>query len=434
MKHRLEKLLSWLAVRILSKYKPRIVAITGSVGKTSTRNAIETVLSANFNIHASEENYNNEIGVPLSIIGKKSAGKSVFGWLGIFLTAVRLILLYDKSYPTILILEFGADRVGDINYLAHMTRPDIGVVTDVGMVHTEFLGGLEGVIREKSALIRNLKANGYAVLNFDNPAVRKMAGETKAEAITYGFESGADTQANNLTIGTLEDFSFEPGETFSSLRFDVSYKGDVREVEIPNMLGRHQVYASLAAVVVGLQFKMTLEEIATALKNLVPTAGRMRPLPGIKGTLLIDDTYNASPMSTLAALKTLKYFDVAEGKKRVVALGDMLELGPAAAEEHADIGRQAAAVGVDMLVTVGELGRDIAQGAIAAGMNEHRVASFVTSDEVGRFLQNEINQGDIILVKGSQGARMEKITKELMAEPLQAKDLLVRQYGRWLLS
>jgi len=426
MKKFIQKLVQVKARRVVKKFKPRIVAITGSVGKTSTKNAIAAVLKTKFDVRVAEGNYNNEFGVPFAILGVESPGRSILGWL-------KILLKSEKHFPQVLVLEFGADKPGDILALCELVVPEVGAVTAITPVHVENYGSdIEKLAAEKRKLIESLPANGLAVLNADDELVRGFASASKAPVVTYGFNSG-DVRGSEQILETLEDFSFEPRETFATTKFNLVFKMDSIGVELKNALGRGQVLAALSAFAVGDYFGVSSEEIIKALSNLEPIAGRLRPLAGIKGSLIIDDSYNAAPASVSVALKVLSAFEPRENRRRIAVLGDMGELGTYSEAEHRNIGLQAATV-ADLLFCVGEKSRDLAAGAREAGMDPEKIREFSSSVEAGRHLDTEIKQGDIVLIKGSQSMRMEKVVKDVMAEPLRAGELLVRQYGKWLES
>jgi len=315
----------------------------------------------------------------------------------------------------------GADRIGDISYLTSFVKCYIGVVTAIGEipVHVEFFQSVSQVAREKSNLVRSLDKDGWAVLNFDDERVRIMANQTRARIFSYGFSENVDLRASNF-----EQYTEDPNEVVMS--FKVDYGGNTVPIRLRNILGRQQVYAVLAAVAVGLISKINLVEITQALKDYQPLPGRLRFIKGIKNSLILDDTYNASPSAMLAALDVLR---VIPGRK-IAALGDMLELGAFTEEAHRQVGAEVAKT-ADMLLAVGERAIFLADEARINGMSADKVSYFASSQGAGRFLQDSIREGDIILVKGSQGVRMEKIVKEIMAEPERAEELLVRQEAEW---
>lgn len=409
---------------ILARYKPEIIGITGSVGKTSTKEAIYTVLASKFNVRRNIKNYNNEIGVPLTIIGADSPGKSLFGWLLVFLRALKLVLFKDRSYPGILVLELGVDRPGDMAYLETIIKPKVGVVTLIGPVHLEFFGSIEKIEKEKGLLIKELPLEGWAVLNYDDERFFSLAKLGKSRRLSYGFNEKAEVRAQELV------FSFErgaSGDNLSGLNFKLSYNGSTVPVMLPRVIGRAAVYSALAAAAVGVIYEMNLVEISRALHHFNPPKGRMKLIAGVKNTLIIDDSYNASPQSAAAALETIARIPLAAAAHKFAVLGDMLELGSLSEEGHRQVGAAAVKAGVDILIVVGERARDIGRGAEAAGLERRRIFHFSDSVAARLFVQDQIRQGDLILVKGSQGVRMEKIVKEIMAEPQRAKELLVRQ-------
>lgn len=427
MKKILIDILRKLSKKIISKYQPEVIGITGSVGKTSAKEAIAQILGAKFVIRANHKNYNNEIGLPLTIIGVgKSPGRSIIGWLAVFLLATKLILKRDKNYPRLLILEMGADKPGDIKYLTEIAPCKVGVFTYVSHAHTEFFKTLKKIALEKRVIISHLKSDGFAVLNFDNDLVMAEAGETKAKIITYGFKEGASMRATDVNIMNGAD-----GRPVG-LNFKVHYAGNVVPIFLPNIISQNFINASLAGLAVGVTYGINLVDGAAALRAINPLPGHMRVLPGIKNTLVIDDSYNSSPAAAVTALQTLAELNLPTGAKRFAVLGDMLELGPETATAHREIGFKVAELGIDFLITVGEASKDTIVAAVEAGLNVDQTAGFATSAEAGKFLQSKLKEGDIALVKGSQGSRMEKVVKEVMAEPLKAKEMLVRQGEEWL--
>ena len=428
----LKKILHWklrlFSRLIIKKYHPEIVGITGSVGKTSTKENTTTILSARFNVRSSVKNYNNEIGMPLAIIGiDKTPGSSILGWMKVFFVAVKLLIKKDPHYPEILVLEMGADKPGDIRYLTEIAPCIVGVLTFISHAHTEFFKTIKKIAQEKKQIITHLNSDGLAVLNFDNEIVVQQATSTKAEVLTYGLKEGADLRATDINIIYDETTGWPKG-----LNFKVSYKGSMIPAFLPGFVAEHLISSALAGLCVGIYFGLNLVEGIETLKKQKPMPGHMCLIPGIKNTLINDDTYNSSPAPAESALNTLKQITLKPGARRYAVLGDMLELGPETENSHRAIGFKVAESGVDFLITVGEASKNTAAAAIEAGMDRDHTASFGNSGEVRRFLQEKIKTNDVILVKGSQGLRMEKIVKEIMAEPLDAPTLLVRQDGKWL--
>jgi UDP-N-acetylmuramoyl-tripeptide--D-alanyl-D-alanine ligase len=418
--------LSLFARMIIKKYQPVIIGITGSIGKTSAKEAVYCVLKDHLSVRLSQKNYNNEIGLPLTVIGAESAGRNIFGWLLVFLKALSILVFKSKKYPRALILEMGVDHPGDMAYLTSIAPPTIGIVTAVSYSHIEYFGSLVNIKKEKQVLIESLASKGLAILNYDNEATREMSTASQARVITYGLRSGADLQAQDVSYNFAKG-----GYELSGLNFKLNYNGSVVPVFMGKAMSETALYAALAAAAVGLYFEMNLVEIALALKDFSLPKGRMNVLPGIKHTFIIDDTYNSSPEAVIAALSVLSRIKIDPEASKYAVLGDMLEIGAYTEEGHRLVGRKLVESGISRLIAVGERSRDIIRGAKDAGLEDDFIFYFDSSEDAGKFLQDRIKAGDIILVKGSQGVRMEKAVKEIMAEPERAAELLVRQGKEW---
>lgn len=404
---------------VLKKYKPLIVGVTGSVGKTSTKEAIYAVLSTKFKVRRNIKNYNNEIGVPLTILDLESGNRDIKDWLKNFALAIKTILI-KSQYPEVLVLEMGADRPGDIKYLTKFVPVDVAVITAIGEipVHVEFFKTPIQIAREKFYLLQKLSVKGKAILNADDKLLLEMKNKTRAEVLTYGFGQEAELRASDV-IFTDRD---QPG-----LSLKLNFQGTLVPVRLPGILGFHQIYAILAAAAVGLVFDFNLIEIVEALSKFQPLSGRMKLISGIKNTKIIDDSYNASPSATLRALETLEKL---EAKRKIAVLGDMLELGEYTERAHRQVGQKVKEV-ADLLFLVGERVIFIADEAEKQGFDKNKIFQFSASEEAKKVVQEKIEEGDLILVKGSQSMRMEKIVEEIMAEPEKAKELLVRQEKGW---
>lgn len=426
----LEKILKYLATRVLRKFKPRIVGVTGSVGKSSTKEAIYTVLASKYRVRQNEKNYNNEIGLPLTILGMAGGGGSFLKWTAVFLRSIGVLFFSSKKkYPEILVLEMGADRPGDIKYLVDFIQPEVGVVTAIGISHLEFFKDKKQIVREKSYLVRFLNKEGLAVLNYDDEEARKMAEAVKVKKMFYGFSETADVQASDVFFG-YETVKDHEGLDISKLRgisFKLSFEGTTMPVRLTQSVGRPQIYSALAATAVGIHFGMNLLEIVSALKDFQAPAGRLNIIDGIKNTMIIEDSYNAAPQSTLAALEVLEKI---QARRKLAALGDMLELGEAAEEGHREVGKKAAQV-ANILFAIGDKAKFIADEAIRSGFDKNNVLCYDSSFEAKIPIQKALKEGDVILIKGSQGARMELISEEIMRFPDQAEKLLPRQTEEW---
>lgn len=425
MKILVAKLLATIAKQKIAKFKPKIIAVTGSVGKTSTRTAIALALGAKYRVRTPYKNYNNEFGLPLAILGELSPGMNAWGWLKLLLRAMKM-----SDMPEYLVLEYGADRPGDIGYLAKIARPDVAVITAVSAVHLANYPSWEALVDEKASLGSAVLSDGLVVLNVDDAAVAGMAPRYQAAVATYGETGQATIKESRLV--TAKEESFDTGEVFAITKAIVSYKGEEGELNLVNCVSTTLVQSSLAALVVAKHFNVSLIEACAALsKDLRPVKGRLQPVAGIKGTLLLDDSYNAAPASVLAALEALGQFTPGEAHdRRIAVLGDMAELGSRSLEEHERVGRKVAQV-ADLFIAIGPEMRIAGAAAEAAGMAADKIEFFSSSAEAGDYLDPLVKKGDVILVKGSQSMRTERVVKELMAEPLRAEELLVRQERAW---
>ncbi len=423
--------LTWEANIVLRKYKPFIVAVTGSVGKTSTKDAIFEVLKGTIQARKSMKSFNSELGVPLTVLGLENKWSSAFGWLGNIIRGFSMIL-FPTPFPQLLVLEVGADHPGDIKRITSWLTPDITVVTRIPdlPVHVEYFSSPEEVKKEKSELVKAIKQTGVFVANADDPAVVEMSALTRAHMITYGFGETAMIRGSKPQIAYRE----KDGRNYPvGMMFQIDHHGDEYPVLLMNIIGDHACTAALAACAVGVARGIPMTHIIASLSVLETPRGRMRIIAGKNGSTIIDDSYNSSPVALLAALETLKTIDA---NHRIAVLGDMLELGTYANTEHWNIGRTVGSW-VDQLVTVGQRSRGIAEGAKTAGLLEGKIRTFINSKDAGEWLLSEIKTGDVILVKGSQGSgenmiRMERAIKEIMAHPEDAGKLLVRQESEWL--
>jgi UDP-N-acetylmuramoyl-tripeptide--D-alanyl-D-alanine ligase len=419
------KILQWKLKKVAQltvwRYRPGVVGVTGSVGKTSTKMAIAAVLGGGRAVRASKGNLNTALGLPLAIVGDwpeeslalvsrdTPPGERLFAKLRFWFTVLvrswwNLLTMPRSRYPEVLVLEYGADRPGDIRRLLGIARPNVAVVTAIGEtpVHVEFYQNAGAVAREKARLIERLPAAGFAILNRDDAAVMDLRGRTPAHVVTFGF--GADSDVRIVRFEHRVEHGIPVG-----ISFKLGYGGDVVPVRLDGVFGRPAAYAAAAAAAVGLVFGMNLVAISEALKSFRPVHGRMELLPGIKGSRVIDDSYNASPLSVKAALEALKDLPAL---RRVAVLGDMLELGGVGMEAHREVGRFAGQF-ADLLVTVGERAKFIAEGAKSVGLPRGSIRLFETADEavgpVGRFIRT----GDLVLVKGSRAMELEKVVEEL---------------------
>jgi UDP-N-acetylmuramoyl-tripeptide--D-alanyl-D-alanine ligase len=418
------------ARRAIQLNRPEVIAITGSVGKSSAKEAIGALFAGDPSVRVSPKNFNSEIGLPLAVLELPNGHRSALKWLQVLRLASKRSRKADPSFPRTLVLEMGVDHPGDMAKLVDIAPPNVAVVTAIGESHYEFFGSLEAITNEKMRLVEALHKDGVAVLNRDDKEVWDARGRARGKVVSYGFHEEADVRCLEGSMRYEADPAKDPGT-----HAKVSYAGSLVPFFFPGVLGGHSLYAPLAAAAVGVARGMNLVDISAKLRSYVPPAGRMRAIPGIKRTMLIDDTYNAAaPRSVKAALAVLAGYPVVSPSddKRIAVLGDMLELGAISVEAHREVGRAAVAGHLDMLVFVGQRMAEAHQASLEAGAPPDRTYHFATPEEAGRFVQERMKQGDVVLVKGSQGMRMEKVVRELMADPLRASELLVRQDPEWM--
>jgi len=424
MKNLLKYILKTFAKLILVRNKPIIIGITGSVGKTTTKDVIYSILSTRFRVRKNLKNYNNEIGLPLTVIGAESAGKSFSGWFKVFSQALSLVVARDKDYPEILILEMGIDRPGDMKYLLSIVSPRISIVTRMGHSHMEFFGSTERIKNEKGLLVKCLPSSGWAILNYDDEKTMSLANQSKAKILSYGFKEGARVRAGNISKPDLYDKN-------GGISFELIYNNSAYPAQIGYAIGKTAVYSALAGAATGIALGMDIKEIVNNLTTFKLPPGRMNLLKGVKGSFIIDDTYNSSPQSAIAALETMGELALHKDAEKIAVFGDMLELGSFSEEGHKEVGKKAADIKLDKLVIIGKEAELIGDGAHNAGMSESDIFLFQEPDRAAVFLKNMLREGDLVLIKGSQGARMEKVVKGIMIEPERAEELLVRQGKEW---
>jgi UDP-N-acetylmuramoyl-tripeptide--D-alanyl-D-alanine ligase len=358
-----------------SRLAVKVIGITGSVGKSTTKEIVADVLGQRFRVLKSPGNLNNEIGLPLSLL--------------------RLTEEHERA-----VLEMGFYVPGEIALLCKLAQPHIGVITNIGTVHAERAGSQEAIAQGKAELVQSLPSapQGVAILNYDDPWVLGMAEKTQAKVFFYGLSPQAHLWADGIEGLGLE-----------GIRFRLHYRHETLHLRAP-LIGRHSVHTALRAAAVGLVEGLTWQEIVAGLHS-ERTQLRLVSVRSDVGALILDDTYNASPESTLAALNLL---DELSGRK-IAVLGDMLELGPYEQEGHEAVGARAADV-VDELITVGERGRLIANAAWQAGLSKKVISVCSDNQQVIDYLRNRLRVDDVVLVKGSRGMRMDLIVAALEAK------------------
>ncbi len=440
MKTVLKKIITYVlrieSLLVLWKYKPKIVAITGSVGKTSTKDAVYAVVSGISYVRKSEKSYNSQIGLPLTILGVPNGWNNFYIWLLNILKGFWLFI-WPHKYPKWLVLEVGIGKPGDMRRTASWLKTDAVIITAIGETpaHIEFFDSRKHLVEEKSRLIKTLKKDGLLILNNDDEIVSEMRLKTKNRVITFGFKDGSDIKGSSDAI-LYNDLGVPEG-----LIFRIDEGNTSMPVVIDGVFGRNHIYASLGALALSSGLKFNMLTAVNSLKNYNIPPGRMRLLKGINDSFIIDDTYNSSPFACQSALKTLG--EIKLTGRKIAVLGDMLELGRHTEEAHKSIGK-IAKENSDVLITVGPRANKIKEGATEAGlpalpngreqagMEKKNIFEFLDSSAAGEFLKTFVQKNDFVLVKGSQGVRMERAVEAILKDKEHKSELLVRQDEEWL--
>jgi UDP-N-acetylmuramoyl-tripeptide--D-alanyl-D-alanine ligase len=413
------KILTWEAKLTLQRHKPFIIGVTGNLGKTSTKDAIFAVLKSQYHTRRSEKSMNSEFGVPLTILGEKSGWNNPLKWLVVIVRG--LFVPFAKHYPTHLVLEVGADRPGDIKSIASWVKPNITVVTQFGEVpvHIEFFKDKDQVVTEKGYLVEALQNDGLFIYNADDYHSKPLLQKTNARKVGFGITHGADACAPLVKAY---------GSPIAGTETDVKIGSTTTHLVLPEVLGKSPVYCALPALLIAKELNVSFEIAAAALRDADKPKGRMRLLQGMNNTIIIDDTYNASPKATEHGIKALESIEVT-GRK-ILVLGDMLELGEHTRDEHYKIGKLAAKV-AHKLITVGIRARVIAEGALDEKMLDENILQCDSSILAGKELVAMLKEGDAVYIKGSQGMRMEKAVSMILASTHDPANTLVRQEKEW---
>ena len=413
----LNQVLKAMSRVILKRYRPQIIGVTGSVGKTSAREAIFQVLRNDFSVGRSARNFNNEVGVPLSILRVKT---HLSYWKMPWLLIRWLLMIIWWPYPEILVLEMGVDHPGDMDYLLSFVPVDLAVLTDISTSHLKFFQETKQIRKEKSKLLQYVfKKHGTIAVNIDNGEIEKVLKQIFKEdlnniqrktqsdkVLTYGFKETAKLRASDVQLHTEAD-------QVKGLSFKLNYQEKIIPIRLKNIIAPHQIYAVLAGLAVAAHYKLNLMEAVKGLENFSLPAGRMKLRKGIKETWVIDDSYNASPASMLAALETLQKLSQ---RRRVVILGDMLELGKISSREHYKILKKVQDLNVDLVILVGpRMQKAVRKYKLFSGW-KNRFRSFDSIDESINQVGQLIQAGDLILIKGSRKIQLDKIADWLAVD------------------
>ena len=366
----LGKLAAWYRLR----FNPHVIAITGSTGKTTTKDMISLVLSQKYKVLKTQGNFNNEIGLPLTIFG------------------------LDETHEA-LILEMGMNMPGEISRLSKIARPDSAVITNIGLAHVERFGTKQNILKAKLEIMEGLSKNAIIYLNGDDTLLQGLMGLIDRQIVYYGIDEDLDVIATDIKINGSEGVEFE-----------FQWKQRSYTVHL-HVAGAHNVYNALAAVSVGLQHNISPEMIVKALGKYRPDRMRMN-IMNVGGVKIINDVYNANPQSMQAAIDALTTMGE-DGTRKFAVLGDMYELGASSRHYHCDVGFYAASKNIDYIIGVGEYASDIILGSSKYGVDKEKHLAFEKKELVVEYLVQKIRPGDVVLVKGSRGMAMESIVEEI---------------------
>jgi UDP-N-acetylmuramoyl-tripeptide--D-alanyl-D-alanine ligase len=425
LKTYLVNILNSLSKKKLAKYNPYIVAITGNVGKTTTKDYIHTVLKeGGISVRATQKSFNSEIGLPLTILGENNPWDSFWGWVKIIFKH-SVLNFFIEEYPKVLVLEAGADAPLDIWKITQIITPKTVVLTAFAgnPVHAEFFPNRETHLREKKYLLDALPKNGLLIYNSDDKDMSGLAdSHSTQKRISYGKAS-----PDIKLLTTQVDYDEEEKPTGLKVLFVMD--NTQHEIYLKGVLGASHAYAVLAAVATGLSFNISLEKIIDSFTRVVLPKSRLRLLEGKNNSILIDDTYNSSPKATQLALESLK--QVATQGKKILILGHMAELGSVGEAEHEKVGRLAAEV-ADAVVLVGRHNDRYLNGLREVKFNVEQIYLAKDSEEAIELIRKNISihAGDVFLLKGSQSARIEKVTVSLLSNPKDRRHVC-RQEKEW---
>jgi UDP-N-acetylmuramoyl-tripeptide--D-alanyl-D-alanine ligase len=356
-----------------SRFDIKVIAVTGSAGKTTTKDMIYEVLSKNFNVLKTQGNFNNHIGLPLTLLN------------------------LSKEYQ-IAVVEMGMNNFGEISNLTKIARPDIGVITNIGTAHIGNLGSRQNILKAKMEILDGMNPDGMMVLNGDDDLLWGLRDSLKVKTLYFGTREGVDIQAQDIKTNESEKSSCK-----------IKFEGAEYNLEI-FVPGIHNIYNALSAIAIGLNFGVALEDMIDAIGEFKSGKMRMNVLKLNEDIKIINDTYNANPDSMEAALIALKDM---KAKRRIAVLGDMLELGELSMKLHRELGKKVAQNGMDYLITLGQQAKYIAEGAIEEGMPSKQVIDFREPKEIIDYIQNLLMPGDAALIKGSRGMKMEQIVDKI---------------------
>ena len=428
MKKFLQHYLAWSSKRILAKYRPVVICVSGSIGKTSTKEAVFAVLSQKYKARTNIKSYNNEFGLPFTIIGiGESPKRNPFKWIYVILKT-WLMLLLPLGYPEALVLEIGIDHPGEMDALMDIVKARVTVLTTIGISHLINFESEQQLFFEESKVLKNNKPDDYAILNMDDPNVASLSSVLATHVITYGFHEKADVRIVEYRSSYL-DYDDANIEDTLGTHFKLQYTSHTITAFLDHVIGVPHIVAAAAACASGIALGLNMETILHGLKNYKPQPGRLTLLQGQHNSIIIDDSYNAAPLSMNSALAEFKKFP---GSRKIAVIGDMLELGAASIQAHKDLAGTVLASGAQYIVCVGKEIKVTADEIGNLGFPKDNLFYFPDAQSAITIVKSLVSEKSVVLMKASQGIRLEKITRHILANPDDAYRVLPRQDSTWL--
>ncbi len=420
-----KRILQYEARLIVRTHRPRIIAFVGSVGKTTTRDMLYHILAKRFFVRRNGQSLTSAVGIPLSIIGSEYEADSVFVWIQHIWTG--LVRLWSRApYPEYVLLEIDGDKPGDIELVTKLFVPDMLVLTEIGDVpaHIETFGTLEAFLDEYKKIVSVMREDGVVFYNSTDPYVKDIAEAAHLKTVSCGIEGGDVTAGQPKVLYGHKDGVQVP----TGITFTLSLAGYTEHITLFDTIGVHYGYAMALASACAHELGVSVSFIKDRLTSYKVLPGRMRLVSGVKSSMIVDDSYNASPV---AAHESLRIFaDVSCDGKKIIVFGDMLELGRYSSTAHKELAPLVVSAS-QLFISVGIRSRVIGDELLSLGVSEYNIFSYDTAEEAGKQVQSMLASGDIVFIKGSQNMRMEKVVEEIMSHPKDKKYLLVRQEKRW---
>ena len=411
MKKFLQRYLAWSAKSILAKYKPVVICVSGSIGKTSTKEAVFVVLSQKYKARTNIKSYNNEFGLPFTVIGiGESPKRNPFKWIYVILKT-WLMLILPLRYPEALVLEIGIDHPGEMDMLMDIVKAHVVVLTTIGISHLINFESEQQLFFEESKVLKNNKPDDYAILNMDDPNVASLAPVLATHVITYGFHEKADVRIVEYRSSYL-DYDDANIEDTLGTHFKLQYTSHTITGFFDHVIGMPHIIAAAAACASGIALGLNMETILQGIKKYKVQPGRLTLLQGQHNSIIIDDSYNAAPLSMNSAFAEFKKFP---GSRKIAVIGDMLELGAASIQAHKDLAGAVLACGAQYIVCVGKEIKITVDELANHTFPKDNIFYFPDAQSAISIIKSLMSEKSVVFMKASRGIALERITKEILA-------------------